>query len=117
MLFEALEYFHNSNKCPKYLQDFGHLSEIIAIKSRAKRCFKSWKPHLDNSKHFINSNLDLNPNIYGNSSILIFGAGMCNDLDLYYLGDNFDKVILLDLFFLSSTRKELSKYNNVFFVN
>lgn len=59
--------------------------------------------------------LDLNPNIYGSSSILIFGAGMCNDLDLYYLGDNFDKVILLDLFFLESTREALSKYNNIFF--
>ncbi|NQY79756.1 MAG: hypothetical protein HRT47_05535 [Candidatus Caenarcaniphilales bacterium] len=115
MLFEALEYFHNSSRCPKYLKDFGQLSEIIAIKARAKRCYKSWENHLNNSKAFINMHLDLNPNIYGSSSILIFGAGMCNDLDLYYLGDNFDKVILLDLFFLKSTREALSKYNNVFF--
>ena len=115
MLFEALEYFHNSSRCPQYLKDYGHLGEIIAIKARAKRCYSSWQSHLENSRLFIKQNLDLNPNIYGSSSVVIFGAGMCNDLDLHFLGDNFDKIILVDLFFLKSTREQLSKYPHIFF--
>jgi hypothetical protein len=45
----------------------------------------------------------------------VLGAGFGNDLDLYFLADNFEKIILADLFFLKSARKKLSFYPNIFF--
>lgn len=115
MLFETLEYYENLSRCPRYLKDYGQIKELIAIKARHKRCLNQWKPHLDNSKNFINQNIDKNPSIFGSSHILVLGAGMANDLDLHSLTDKFDKVILNDLFFLKSTRKSLSHYPNIFY--
>ena len=45
----------------------------------------------------------------------MLGAGFGNDLDLHFLTDNFEKIILADLFFLKSARKKLSYYPNIFF--
>ena len=45
----------------------------------------------------------------------MLGAGFGNDLDLYFLTDNFEKIILADLFFLKSARKKMSFYPNIFF--
>ena len=115
MLFETLEYYENINRCPSYLKSYKQIEELIAIKYRHKRCFAHWKAHLDNTKKFINENIDKNPNIFGSSYVLVLGTGMGNDLDLHFLTDNFEKVILADLFFLKSARKRLSFYPNIFF--
>jgi hypothetical protein len=115
MLFETLEYYENINRCPSYLKSYKQIEELIAIKHRHQRCFTHWKAHLDNTKKFINENIDRDPNIFGSSYVLVLGAGLGNDLDLYFLTDNFERVILVDLFFLKSARKKLSFYPNIFF--
>ena len=115
MLFETLEYYENLSRCPRYLKDYEQIKELIAIKARYKRCLNHWKPHLDNSKNFINQNIDKNPSIFGSSYVVVLGAGMANDLDLYFLTDHFEKVILSDLFFLKNTREALSFYPNIFY--
>ena len=94
MLFEILEYYENLSRCPRYLKDYEQIKELIAIKARYKRCLNQWKSHLDNSKNFINQNIDRNPSIFGSSYVLVLGAGMANDLDLYFLTDNFEKPTL-----------------------
>ena len=115
MLFETLEYYENINRCPSYLKSYKAIEELIAIKHRHQRCSNHWKAHLENTKAFINRNIDKNPNIFGSSYVLVLGAGFGNDLDLYFLTDNFEKIILADLFFLKSARKKLSFYPNIFF--
>ena len=115
MLFETLEYYENINRCPSYLKSYKQIEELIAIKHRHQRCFSHWKTHLENTKQFINANIDKDPNIFGSSYVLVLGAGFGNDLDLYFLTDNFEKIILADLFFLKSARKKLSFYPNIFF--
>jgi hypothetical protein len=115
MLFEILEYYENINRCPSYLKSYKQIEELIAIKHRYQRCFTQWKAHLENSKIFINENIDRDANIFGSSYVLVLGAGFGNDLDLYFLTDNFEKIILADLFFLKSARKKLSFYPNIFF--
>lgn len=115
MLFETLEYYENINRCPSYLKSYKQIEELIAIKHRHQRCFSHWKTHLENTKQFINANIDKDPNIFGSSYVLVLGAGFGNDLDLHFLTDNFEKIILADLFFLKSARKKLSCYPNIFF--
>lgn len=115
MLFETLEYYENLPRCPKYLLKYEALQESIAIKARHKRCAAQWKSHLENTKDFINKNICLSESALRTPTTIIAGAGSANDLDLFFLSDNCDKIILTDLFFLKADRKHLSTYPNLLF--
>jgi len=115
MLFETLEYYENLPRCPKYLLEYEAIQESIAIKARYKRCAAQWKPHLENTKDFINKNICLSENALQAPTSIITGAGAGNDLDLFFLSDNCEKIILTDLFFLKADRKHLSTYPNLLF--
>lgn len=53
-----------------------------------------WTAHRKNIMSFIKSAFHHNPDM---KSIIIFGAGECNDLDLSYLTTAFDRVVLTDV--------------------
>lgn len=115
MLFEALEYYENLPRYPKYLLGYEALQESIAIKARYKRCATQWRSHLENTRDFINKNICLSENALQHTTTIITGAGAGNDLDLFSLSDNCDKIILTDLFFLKADRKYLNTYPNLLF--
>jgi hypothetical protein len=112
VLFELLTKFNN-RKCPAYLKQFGILDEIIAIKYRAKRCQQAWSLHLSECKSFIKNQVNKDANKYGSRQIVILGAGLLLDLDLKYLSNVYDEVILIDAYFLNETKANIQKLVNV----
>lgn len=111
MILESISYVFHSISCPKYLKKLGLLQDLIAIDSRAKRLAKYWKEHYENSQDLIKKQF---PN--KGKKLVVFGAGLINDLPLDYLANNFDEVKLYDIFFLQETVNEIKVYPNVDFI-
>lgn len=110
MLIEIYEYLQEYFRASPYLRKTSLIQELIAIKSRAKRCKQAWQAHLDNSKRFIVEHACDFPKT---SQVLVCGAGLLNDLPLDFLSQNFAQVFLLDIYFLQTTLKQLRQYPNI----
>lgn len=56
--------------------------------------FKSWSKYRENINRIIECALEYRKDA---TEIIIFGAGECNDLDLNYLSDRFERIVLTDV--------------------
>lgn len=56
--------------------------------------YNRWSEHRENIKKLVDKALLENPE---SKEVIVFGAGMCNDIDLNYLGEKFDNIILTDV--------------------
>ena len=110
MLLEFWNYL--TTPCMPEARRMGHLSELIAVDSRFHRCGTAWEPHLERCRRFIRRTVEgLPPARRGTA--LVCGAGLCNDIPLAALAFHFARVLLVDLVFLRSTRRETDSYKNV----
>jgi len=110
MISEALSYLFHSISCPKYICKLGLLSQLIGIEARHKRCSQAWQEHLDKTKQAL---IEFSND--GGSRLIVFGAGLLNDIPLKELSESFEEVVLVDIFFLQSSINEIKKYKNVSF--
>jgi hypothetical protein len=84
-----LTYLHHAMKGNPWL-DF--ISMGLGIQRRAERFKKSWEPHLDATRSFIEQNTRT-----GGSGIALLGAGRLYDVPLKALMERFDHVCLVDI--------------------
>lgn len=110
MIQETISYLFHSLLCPRYIYKMGLLSQIIGIQARYSRCSDAWQAHLDKTKEAL---IEFSKD--GGSRLLVFGAGLLNDIPLKELSENFEEVTLVDIFFLQSTINEIKRYENVGF--
>ena len=112
MIAEFLSYVFHALCCPKHLREMGILQELIGVEARADRLKHSWQEHLDLTKSFI---LDQASNSKRNK-LVIFGAGLVNDIPLKELSERFKEVVLVDLIFMQSTINKIKHFDNVSFI-
>jgi hypothetical protein len=91
MLLEALEWC--LTPCPWASRRSGFLAAQIAIRHRAIRCRKAWRPHLESCKIFTAESIGSAPPT-GNA--LILGSGHLRDFDLPFLRRRFRRIVLAD---------------------
>ncbi|RMG41287.1 MAG: hypothetical protein D6719_08830 [Candidatus Dadabacteria bacterium] len=69
-----------------------YLDMGFGIEARYSRCRKYWRPHLNLSRLFVNSLIE----VPGGSSLAVLGAGRLYDIDLKELSKKFKKIALYD---------------------
>lgn len=88
----------------------GYLSESIAMEARHQRCYLQWQSHYTQCQKSILKAVNL---CQKTRQILIFGAGSLLDIPLEQISQRFERVVLIDLFFLRSAKRIAQKYGNV----
>ncbi|MDD4973138.1 MAG: class I SAM-dependent methyltransferase [Bacteriovorax sp.] len=111
MICELIAYF-NSYKT-REARVFGHLYESIALIEREKRCRSYWLSHRTLCKNFITENMN---KCSGKSSVLVLGSGPLHEIPLELLARSFEKVDLIDVVHLKSTKERYSQHKNVHFI-
>lgn len=111
MIRELIAYFNS--KSTKEARTFGHLYESIALIEREKRCRSHWLSHRTICKNFIAENMKKSS---GKSSVLVLGSGPLHEIPIELLAGSFERVDLVDVVHLKSTKEENSHYKNVRFI-
>jgi hypothetical protein len=109
MLQESLDFLFHTFLAPKYLVKLGLVQEIIGIKYRQKRLEAAWFEHREKSKQEI---INTFSKLEHKRKALIIGAGLLLDLPLKELSEQFEEVILVDIFFLQESIDEIKQYDN-----
>ncbi len=91
---EALSYFINSLRFPNR-QDSIRMS--LGIRSRSRKMAAFWRAHLDLSRSFINSNLEIATKDKNIREIVVLGAGALLDLDCKTLDSYPSSIRLVDV--------------------
>ncbi len=91
MIVEAIEYL--TTPCPRWARKLGYLSELIAIRHRARRCRADWAGHLERTKAAILAEAEARVPM---GDIVILGAGLCLDVPVMELADLCQRLILVD---------------------
>lgn len=112
MIREILTYLSESPKL-KEAKKLGHLVESISLISREKRCARSWLPHRTECKSFISHNLQ---NAIHYNSVLVLGSGPLHEIPIEILAKTFKRVVLVDIVHLKETKKTLTGFSNIEFV-
>jgi hypothetical protein len=97
----------------KEARSFGHLYESISLLSREKRCKNAWGPHRAECKKFILKYLSL---ATSKDAILILGSGPLHEIPIEEIAMIFNKVTLVDIVHLQSTKKSVSHLKNIEFI-
>ena len=100
-------------KSTKEARSFGHLYESIALIEREKRCRAFWFNHREMSKKVITSSVE---KIKKKSSVLILGSGPLHEIPIEFLSASFNRVDLVDVVHLNSTKMSLKKFKNISFI-
>jgi len=108
MLFEALQYLFTP--CPADVRALGHLSGLISLGSRHRRCRRAWVPHLDKSRALF---LDAARACQRRRTLLVAGSGLLLDVPLEELAGLFERVILCDVLHLPGVRRRARRLPGV----
>lgn len=108
MLFEALQYLFTP--CPADVRALGHLSGLISLGSRHRRCRRAWAPHLEKSRALF---LDAARACPRRRTLLVAGSGLLLDVPLAELAGLFERVILCDVLHLPGVRRRARKLPGV----
>ncbi len=108
MLFEALQYLFTP--CPAQARGLGHLSELISLGSRHRRCRRAWSPHLEQCKALF---LDAARACEKRRTLLLAGSGLLLDVPLEELAGLFERVILCDVLHLPGVRRRARRLSGV----
>ncbi len=108
MLFEALQYL--LTPCPARTRGLGHLSGLISLGSRHRRCRRAWAPHLAQCKALF---LDAARACEKRRTLLLAGSGLLLDVPLEELAGLFERVILCDVLHLPGVRRRSRRLSGV----
>ena len=93
MIAEALEWL--VTPASSLARQSGLLAGQIAIRHRASRCRRLWQTHLQATRDFINAQVAaMTPRP---QQVIVLGSGHLNDIDLTFLLDHADHVVLVDI--------------------
>lgn len=109
MIQESLDFLFHYLLAPKYLVKLGLLQEVIGIKYRHKRHLEVWQEHRDKSQKEI---LRVISTVPQKRKALIIGAGLLLDVPLKELSEEFEEVILVDIFFMQEALDQIKTYDN-----
>ena len=106
-------FLYLTTKTSKEARAFGHLYESIAINAREKRCRIFWNSHRENCKKFIREFI---PKLKQKKNVLILGSGPLHEIPIDDLSYHFERVDLVDIVHLKSTKEANRKYKNLNFI-
>jgi hypothetical protein len=112
MIIEFITYLWEKRRHP-HDGPFGHLVESISLRSKEKRCRENWLPHLKSCKNFIMQHCQ---QLNNKNTVVILGSGPLHEIPIDWLSQNFNKVILVDIIHLQSTKKSVEHLPNLTFV-
>lgn len=108
MLFEVLRYL--CTPCPRQVRALGHLSGLISLDARHRRCRRAWAPHLERCRALM---LDAARDCSPRRTALVVGSGLLLDVPLEELSGLFEQVILCDVLHLPAIRRRARRLPNV----
>lgn len=111
MLLEALR--HLLLPCPRPLKRLKVLYHLIALESRARRCARAWRPHLEECHAFV---AEAVAGSAGRDTVVILGSGLALELPLPLLAESFKSVVLVDLFHMPQVRRVARRFPGVHLV-
>ena len=88
----------------------GYARAAVSLWSRRRRCAARWQEHEAKSRAFI---LDVAQSCRRFDTLWLFGAGTLADLPLTELSGLFRRVLLFDIAFLASARRQTQSFGNV----
>lgn len=88
----------------------GYARAAVSLWSRRRRCAPRWQEHEANSRAFI---LDVAGSCRRFDTLWLFGAGTLADLPLAELSGLFRQILLFDIAFLASARRQVRSFGNV----
>jgi hypothetical protein len=106
-------FLYLTTKTSKEARAFGHLYESIAINAREKRCRDFWKSHRENCKKFIREFI---PKLKQKNIVLILGSGPLHEIPIVELSNQFERIDLVDIVHLKSTKSAYRHYKNLNFI-
>jgi hypothetical protein len=108
MILDLLTYL--TTPCSPDVRRLGYLRESIATRARFKRQQHAWAPHLENSRRMIEQAVRRSG---GGDTVVVFGGGLAHDLPLEALSEAFQRVQLVDVVHLRSTKALFRGLGNV----
>lgn len=108
MILELITYLRT--RCPDYVRKMGYLYQAIALRERYRRRARSWQPHLEKTKSFIQTAAT---NCKNRKKIVLLGSGLLLDVPLEFLAQSFEEVILVDVVHLPEIKKRIKRFANV----
>lgn len=93
---------------------FGHLSQVISLIQRQKRCKKYWATHLDHCHQTI---LGVAHSLKETKELLILGSGPLHEIPINELSFLFEKITLVDIVHLDEIKFKYRHLKNVSFIN
>lgn len=93
---------------------FGHLSQVISLIGRQKRCKKYWSSHL---KHCHQTILEVAHSLKDTQHLLVLGSGPVHEIPLNELSFLFEKITLVDIVHLDEIKFKYRHLKNVHFVS
>jgi hypothetical protein len=109
VIVEWLQYLTTPTQL-KVARKMGYLTEAIAMAARRGRCQQAWQAHFEQCQQAI---LQLTRHCQSKRKIVILGAGSLRDIPLARLSADFEKVVLVDIVFLSEARRFAKRFSNV----
>lgn len=108
MLAEMLLY--RLTRAEPWAEAMGYREGAVRLWSRAGRCARAWKPHLDRSRAAILAGAEA---CARRRTALILGSGVLADVPLRELSRLFEKVVLVDVVHLPTIRWRARRLGNV----
>lgn len=100
---------HLTTPAPKPVKRLGYLKEQIAIAARYRRHAPAWKYHLERSRRFV---MWTAANTADQNKVVILGSGGLLDVPLGDLAEDFNEVVLVDIFHSPAVRGWAAQYPN-----
>lgn len=112
MIVELFTYLHEKFR-HRNVSPFGHLTESISLREKERRCRQSWLPHLQHCQEFIINHCQ---NLPSKRSVVVLGSGPLHEIPIEWLASSFNRVKLVDVVHLQSTKRQYAHLTNLEFI-
>ncbi len=112
MIIELFTYIREKFHHP-HSEAFGHLVESISLHAKEQRCREAWRSHRQAAKQFIIKHCS---SLKEKQTAIVLGSGPLHEIPIEWLSENFEKVFLVDVVHLQSTKKSVRHLKNLEFI-
>ncbi len=100
--------------CTPHIRAMGFHKKLTGLAYRYKRVAPHWRSHQENTREVISAAIDA---CERKNTAVVLGAGALFDVPLEQLCQQFERVYLIDVVFLPSTRRAIRGYKNCWYIN
>jgi hypothetical protein len=100
-------------RSPANIRALGLPADAVALWSRAERRAADWSPHEARCHAIVDRAVS---GLAQRRTVLVLGSGLCRDVPVERLAQEFATVVLIDAVHLSPVRRRLAAFSNIRFV-